>query len=88
SEVETLLGRNPAIAGSAVLGREDAEKGEVPVAFVQLTPDQAGKISEADLSGWCRESMASYKVPEIRIMEELPLTATGKVQKEQLKEKL
>ena len=88
SEVETLLGRNPAIAGSAVLGREDAEKGEVPVAFVQLNPDQAGKISEADLSAWCRENMAGYKVPEIRIVEQLPLTATGKVQKEQLKDKV
>lgn len=88
SEVETLLGRNPAIAGSAVLGREDAEKGEVPVAFVQLNPDRAGKISEADLSAWCRENMAGYKVPEIRIVEQLPLTATGKVQKEQLKDKV
>ena len=88
SEVENLLGRHPAIAGSAVLGRTDEEKGEVPVAFIQLSPDQAGDIGEADLQAWCRENMAGYKVPEIRIVEELPLTATGKVKKEDLKERL
>jgi fatty-acyl-CoA synthase/long-chain acyl-CoA synthetase len=32
--------------------------------------------------------MAGYKIPEIRIVDQLPLTATGKVQKEQLKDKL
>jgi acyl-CoA synthetase (AMP-forming)/AMP-acid ligase II len=88
SEVETLLGQNPAIAGSAVLGRSDPEKGEVPVAFVQLVPGEAQHINADTLSAWCRENMAGYKVPEIRIVEELPLTATGKVQKEQLKDKL
>ncbi|MBS3732221.1 MAG: AMP-binding protein [Desulfobacterales bacterium] len=88
SEVENLLGRHPAIAGSAVLGRTEEEKGEVPVAFIQLSPDQAGNIGEADLQVWCRENMAGYKVPEIRIVEELPLTATGKVKKEDLKERL
>ncbi|MFP3980736.1 MAG: AMP-binding protein [Desulfobacterales bacterium] len=88
SEVENLLGRHPAIAGSAVLGRTDEEKGEVPVAFIQLVPDRAGDIGEADLQAWCRRNMAGYKVPEIRIVEQLPLTATGKVKKEDLKERL
>ncbi len=88
SEVETLLGRNPAVAGSAVLGRQDEEKGEVPVAFIQLNPDHHDSVTEEDLKSWCRENMAGYKVPEIRIVDQLPLTATGKVQKESLKDKL
>ncbi len=88
SEVETLLGRHPAIAGSAVLGRPDPEKGEVPVAFVQLNPDQAETLDEAQLLSWCKQNMAGYKIPEIRIVDQLPLTATGKVQKEQLKDRL
>jgi acyl-CoA synthetase (AMP-forming)/AMP-acid ligase II len=88
SEVETLLGRHPDIVGSAVLGRSDPEKGEVPVAFVQIVPERSGEIGEADLHAWCRENMAGYKVPEIRIKEQLPLTATGKVKKEDLKSEL
>ncbi|MFP4194861.1 MAG: AMP-binding protein [Desulfobacterales bacterium] len=88
SEVETLLGQHPAIAGSGVIGRSDEKKGEVPVAFIQLKPEYEGQVSETDLTAWCKEKMAGYKVPEIRILDQLPLTATGKVQKEQLKEKL
>jgi acyl-CoA synthetase (AMP-forming)/AMP-acid ligase II len=88
SEVETLLGQHPEIAGSAVLGRPDPEKGEVPVAFIQLKPGQEEKITSDDLLAWCRQNMAGYKIPEIRIVDQLPLTATGKVQKEQLKDKL
>jgi acyl-CoA synthetase (AMP-forming)/AMP-acid ligase II len=86
SEVETILGQHPAIAGSGVVGRADEKKGEVPVAFIELKPENADQVSEADLTKWCKEQMATYKVPEIRIVEQLPLTATGKVQKEQLKE--
>lgn len=88
SEVETILGQHPAIAGSGVIGRKDEQKGEVPVAFIQLKPEYVDKLTEQDLTAWCKEQMATYKVPEIRIVDQLPLTATGKVQKEQLKERL
>ncbi|GGB22941.1 acyl-CoA synthetase [Tistrella bauzanensis] len=84
SEIETLLGQHPAIAGSAVIGRPDADKGEVPVAFVRLDPDRAEGITADVLDAWCRKSMAIYKVPEFRIVETLPMTATGKVKKEEL----
>jgi acyl-CoA synthetase (AMP-forming)/AMP-acid ligase II len=88
SEVETLLGQHPAIDASGVLGRDDADKGQVPVAFVVLSPEFSGKISEEDLILWCRENMAGYKVPEIRIVPQLPMSATGKVLKEELKKEL
>jgi fatty-acyl-CoA synthase len=67
-----------------VVGREDPERGQVPVAFIQLKPEAVGSVSAEDLRAWCAERMAVYKVPEIRIIEALPLTATGKVKKQDL----
>jgi len=88
SEIETLLGQHPAIAGSGVVGKSDPAKGQVPVAFIKLSPDFEGKVTEEELSDWCRQNMATYKVPIIKIIDELPLTATGKVKKEELKKEL
>ncbi|MBW2061648.1 MAG: AMP-binding protein [Deltaproteobacteria bacterium] len=88
SEIETLLGQHPAIAGSGVIGKPDPEKGQVPVAFIKLSADYQGKITEEELTNWCRNNMATYKVPIIKIVEDLPLTATGKVKKEELKKEL
>jgi long-chain acyl-CoA synthetase len=87
SEVEALLAGNPAVQGSGVVGRQDADKGEVAVAFVELRPGHAD-LTEAALTDWCRANMAGYKVPEIRFIAPLPLTATGKVAKEELKKLL
>jgi long-chain acyl-CoA synthetase len=83
AEIEALLGRHPAIIGSGVIGRPDPEKGEVPVAFVQLHPDRAGTSAD-EIASWCAEAMAGYKRPEIRIVPCLPMTATGKVKKHEL----
>ena len=88
SEIETLLGRHPDIGGSGVIGREDPEKGQVPVAFIMLKPERKGQITAEELTAWCRENMAVYKVPEIRIMDGLPMTATGKVMKTELEKDL
>jgi long-chain acyl-CoA synthetase len=88
SEIETLLGRHPAVAGSAVIGKSDPEKGEVPIAFVKVTPAYEGKISAPEITEWCRKNMATYKVPIIRIIKEFPLTATGKIKKEELRKEL
>lgn len=83
-EVEALLGQHPAIAGSGVVPRSDEERGQVPVAFVLLVSDaDAGPTPQA-IEAWCRERMASFKVPEVRIVDALPMTATGKVKKEEL----
>ena len=84
AEIEAMLGQHPDIAGSGVIGREDAERGQVPVAFIALG-EQAVGLDEAALSAWCRERMAGYKVPEIRLVKALPMTATGKVKKEELR---
>jgi hypothetical protein len=80
SELEVLLGRHAAVLGSAVVARPDRDKGQVPVAFIRLRPGHDDVSAEA-LTAWCREHMATYKVPEIRVVDELPMTATGKVKK-------
>jgi long-chain acyl-CoA synthetase len=89
AEIEALLGMHPGIVGSGVIGRPDPERGEVPVAFVVLDAKASGPAPDAaQLVAWCREHMAVYKVPEIRIVDELPKTATGKVIKHELVKRL
>lgn len=55
----------------------------MPVAFIQLKPEAIGTKPE-DIRAWCAERMAVYKVPEVRIITALPMTATGKVKKQEL----
>ena len=84
AEIEASLGRHPDVIGSGVVGVADAERGQVPVAFVRIRPEAQGTLTEAVLEAWCSEQMAIYKVPRIRFVAELPLTATGKVKKHEL----
>jgi long-chain acyl-CoA synthetase len=83
-EIEALLGQHPAVLGSGVVGRDDAERGQVPVAFIQLKPE-AQATGAKEIEAWCRARMAVYKIPEIRIIDALPMTATGKVKKQDLR---
>ncbi len=83
-EIEAVLGQHPAVLGSGVIGRSDAQRGEVPVAFVQLQPDADASTAVQSLTDWCASRMASYKLPEIRLVSSLPMTATGKVKKQDL----
>lgn len=82
AELEALLGRHPAIVGSGVIGRPDPNKGQVPVAFITLAEDQ--HVTAEEIEAWCGEAMAAYKRPEVRIVSQLPMTATGKVKKDEL----
>ena len=83
-EIEAVLGQHPAVLGSGVVGRVDAVRGEVPVAFVQLKPDVDAATAAQSLIDWCQSRMAGYKLPEIRLVDSLPMTATGKVKKQDL----
>ncbi|MCR8472252.1 MAG: hypothetical protein QW819_04315 [Candidatus Korarchaeota archaeon] len=77
--------QHPAIETVGVIGAKDPEKGEVPIAFVKLKEQYRDKITEAELIKWCKENMAPYNVPkEIIMKESLPLTATGKIIREEL----
>ena len=82
AELEAMLGRHPDIIGSGVVGRPDPDKGQVPVAFVTLAEGRT--TSPAEIEAWCSQAMATYKRPEVRVVEALPMTATGKVKKDEL----
>jgi acyl-CoA synthetase (AMP-forming)/AMP-acid ligase II len=85
SEIEALLGQHPAVMGSGVIGIDDEKRGQAPLAFVILDRHKAPGLTAAELAAWCGKNMATYKVPTIRIVDALPMTATGKVKKEELK---
>ncbi len=79
-EVEGVLIGHPAIQEAAVVSMKHEKWGEAPRAFVVL---RNGACIDADqLRCYCRENLAHFKVPhEFQFVEELPKTATGKVQK-------
>lgn len=80
AEVENLILSDPRIAQAAVVGVPHERMGEVPKAFVVLAPGV--DLTSDDIVSWCKENMANYKVPrDIEILSELPMTASGKVQK-------
>ena len=88
-EVEAVLMTHPAVQQAYVVGVADRARGEVGVAAIELRAG-AGVTVEA-LTAFCRERLASYKVPArivFRTAEEFPRTATGKVQKPKLREEL
>lgn len=85
AEIEAVVAEHPAVFAVAVVPRPDASRGQVPVAFVQLLPE-AASATESELVQWCRSRIASYKVPEVRILAALPVGQTGKIQKDVLKQ--
>ncbi|MFM1606721.1 MAG: acyl-CoA synthetase [Candidatus Pseudothioglobus sp.] len=85
-EIEEVLYKHPSVVAVAVVSMPDDKWGETPCAFVQLNTE--GSASEAELSQWCRDNMASYKLPRKFIFEDIPKTSTGKVQKFILRERV
>jgi fatty-acyl-CoA synthase len=80
AETEALLAEHPAVQFPAVVGVPDERLGEVGAAFVVLAPGQ--QVSEAELLAWCDGQLADYKLPRyVRFVQELPMTASGKVRK-------
>ena len=85
-EVEGFLYKHPAVLEAAVIAAPDERWGETVCAMVVLKPgDQA---SEQELIDFCRANLAHFKCPRrIQFIEALPRTATGKIQKNVLREK-
>jgi fatty-acyl-CoA synthase len=85
-EVEQALMAHPAIAEAAVVGRPDERWGEVPVAFVTMRG--ADVPDSAQLREFLRGRLAGFKLPEaVEVVDELPKTATGKIQRFRLRER-
>jgi acyl-CoA synthetase (AMP-forming)/AMP-acid ligase II len=83
-EVETVLNAHPAVAQSVVVGRTVADGNEEVVAFVE--PKRGRVIDVADLAAHAAAQLAPYKRPaEIRVMDALPASPTGKVLRGKLK---
>lgn len=80
AEIERVMRTMPGIANVAVIGVEDERLGQVGRAFV--IPEKGATLDEAAVIAWCRNEMANYKVPRsVRFLDALPLNATGKVSK-------
>ena len=87
AEVEGAILRHPKVSQAAVVGVPDARLGEVGWAFVVARLDY--EVTDRELFDWCRERLANFKVPRrIVVVSELPLNATGKVDKPALLEEL
>lgn len=86
AEVETVLASHPAVLEAGVTGRPDPRWGESVSASVVLRPGT--QASTEALRAYCRERLASYKVPAgIEFLPELPRTASGKLLRRQLRER-
>ncbi len=84
AEIENALLEHEGVAQAAVIGVPDERMGEVGCAFVVPTSGFALDLDE--FRAWCRERMANYKVPrEVHIIDALPINATGKVVKDELR---
>jgi acyl-CoA synthetase (AMP-forming)/AMP-acid ligase II len=85
AEVEKALSAMAGIAQVAVVGIPDDYFGEVGAAFVIPTPGT--QLEPADVLAYAREHLANFKVPRrVILVEELPVNATGKVLKNELRE--
>jgi acyl-CoA synthetase (AMP-forming)/AMP-acid ligase II len=84
AEIERVLVEHPLVGMVAVVGVPDERLGEVGAAFV--VPSPAGRPDPDEIVAWCRERMANYKVPRyVWLIDALPLTASNKVRKPELR---
>ena len=84
-EVEQVIALHPSVGECAVVGTEDAKRGEIPVAYI-VARDKS-LCSEIELVGHCEEHLARYKVPRvINIVDAIPKTSVGKIDKLTLKQ--
>jgi fatty-acyl-CoA synthase len=85
-EIEEVLFAHPAVGDVAVVGVPDKKWGERVVAFVRLAPE--GRADAEELEAFVREQLARHKIPrEWIFLDQLPTTASGKVQKFALRER-
>ena len=85
AEIENMLSDHPAVSQVAIVGVPDERMGEVGYAFV--VPRAGQTVDTDELIAWSRERMANYKVPRyVAVVDAMPLNASGKVLKYELRE--
>ena len=85
-EIENVLFKHKDIIDAAVVAKKDEKWGEVPCAFVTLKKNSTLKAKE--IIQFCRNNMASYKIPKNIIFGKIDKTPTGKTQKYLLRRKV
>jgi fatty-acyl-CoA synthase len=78
-EIEDVLYSHPAVMAAAVVAKPDPKWGETPCAFLEIK--SGFEVTAAEIIGYCKEHLASFKVPKAIVFGELPKTSTGKIQK-------
>ena len=88
-EVEACLASHPAVAMAAAVGAPDALRGEIVKAFVVLRGGEAATPTlEAALRAHVRERLSAHEYPRaVEFVAELPMTATGKIRRRDLRER-
>jgi fatty-acyl-CoA synthase len=84
-EVEKVVAEHPAVLEVAVIAYPDEKWGEVPKAYV--TPRPGFAPTEAEILAFCRKRLAHFKCPKLVEFGVLPRTATGKIRKNELRER-
>jgi long-chain acyl-CoA synthetase len=86
-DVEDVLLAYPAVAMAGVIGRPDARLGEEVVAFVSLAPGAAATPEE--ITEFAKGRLAAHKYPrEVRVLDSIPLTSVGKLDRKALRGRL
>ena len=86
SEVETVLQDHPTVIGACVVGIPDPKVGERIKAIVVLKDDARG-VGGTELIRWCRDRLASYKVPGyIEFRDMLPKSKVGKLLRREIRD--
>ncbi|HEY6793610.1 MAG TPA: AMP-binding protein [Kineosporiaceae bacterium] len=87
AELEALLLTHPMVADAAVIGAPAPETGEVPVGFITLRP--GAQVTPEEILGFVAGQVARYKqLREVRIVEAIPKSASGKILRRVLKEEM
>jgi long-chain acyl-CoA synthetase len=85
-DLEEVLFKHPAVANAAVVGKRDLATGELPVAFVVLADPTA---DPREVMTWVNGQVTPYKkLRDIRVVDEIPVSAAGKVLRRELRERI
>jgi fatty-acyl-CoA synthase len=84
-EVEDVLYRHPSVLAAAVVAMPDPKWGESPCAFIELKENAVA--TQHDIQEHCKKHLARFKVPRAVVFGEIPKTATGKIQKFELRKR-